>query len=189
MKCIVFASIVLLGACDNSQAFHEPHPSLERMQSQERVNPFDARGMSRPPSDTISIESDPTPIATISGDDVPVEVDDVLLEEGRASFERTCATCHGVIGDGKSVMSTKMQQRPPPSLHDVLTGTHQHQHLFDVITHGYGLMPNFAHELSVRERWAVVLYVDALRLSRRAIVRDLPPDVLHELTSAGVSTR
>lgn len=50
-------------------------------------------------------------------------------------------------------------------------------HVFWVISHGYGLMPSYAHELDRDERWAVVAYLEALRLSQRAQVAELPPDM------------
>ena len=44
-----------------------------------------------------------------------------------------------------------------------------------------GLMPSYAAQLSVQERWGVVAYVEALQLSRNARVAALPEDVRAEL--------
>lgn len=181
MKWLVYSSICILTACDNSQALHEPHPSLERMQIQERVNPFDARGMRAPPPDTVTRDNDATLDALDDAGEMPVDVDLGLLEEGRTSFDRICATCHGVLGDGDSVVASKMKDRPPPSLHDQRAVSLGKQQLYDVITNGYGLMPPYAHQLAPRERWAVIAYLDALRLSRHATVANLPLDVQREL--------
>ncbi|MBX5480494.1 MAG: cytochrome c [Myxococcaceae bacterium] len=49
--------------------------------------------------------------------------------------------------------------------------------VFSVISEGYGLMPSYAPELSVTDRWAVVAYLEALRLSQRARVSALPPEL------------
>jgi hypothetical protein len=178
---LLLISSLALGACDDSQAFHAPHPSLERMQSQERVDPFEPAGMKTPPPDTVARDREPA--STIAGDAgaFPMHVDRALLVQGRESFDRICATCHGFVGDGRSVVASRMVERPPPSLHDPRIAALSPAAVFEVVTHGYGLMPGFAHELAPRERWAVVAYIDALRLSRHAIVSELPPEVRREL--------
>ncbi len=95
---------------------------------------------------------------------IPVKVDDVLLRLGRKRYDIICATCHGPLGDGDSIVGRQMALRPPPSLHfykEKPVG-----YLFEVATKGFGLMASYAAELSVRERWAVVAYVRALQLSQ-----------------------
>ena len=186
MKWLLLAALMVVGGCNDTQAIHEPHPSLERMQTQERVNPFDGRGMRTPPPDTVARDRDPTPAFADAEGSIPLTVDLDLLTEGRASFDRTCATCHGVLGDGVSVVASKMIDRPPPSLHEPRIVAMSRQEVFDVITRGYGLMPSYAHFLDVHERWAVIAYLDALRLSRHATVSDLPDDVRHELVEEAV---
>ena len=44
-----------------------------------------------------------------------------LLDLGRKRFDITCATCHGPVGDGNSIVATQMSLRPPPSLHKYAT--------------------------------------------------------------------
>ncbi|MCW5834836.1 MAG: cytochrome c, partial [Labilithrix sp.] len=55
------------------------------------------------------------------------------------------------------------------------------EELFVYATSGYGLMPGFADALTREERWAVVAYVQALQLSQRARVADLPPELRDRL--------
>jgi mono/diheme cytochrome c family protein len=67
-----------------------------------------------------------------------------------------------------------MSLRKPPSLHayrEVADG-----YIYQVITEGFGLMPSYAAELTVQERWAVVAYVRALQLSQNATLEQLPPE-------------
>ena len=47
-------------------------------------------------------------------------------------------------------------------------------YLYMVTTEGFGLMPGYAAELTVEDRWAVVAYLRALQLSQRARIDDLP---------------
>jgi hypothetical protein len=49
-------------------------------------------------------------------------------------------------------------------------------YFFDVITNGFGAMPDYAAQIPVRDRWLIVAYVRALQLSQHASVDDVPAD-------------
>jgi mono/diheme cytochrome c family protein len=107
---------------------------------------------------------------------VPLKVDRALLERGRDRFEIFCAPCHGVAGDGESMVADAMRLRRPPSLvappvSDLAVGR-----VFQVMSIGYGLMPAYADELGDHDRWAVAAYVLALRRSRSATLAELAPE-------------
>ena len=44
-------------------------------------------------------------------------------------------------------------------------------YFFDVITNGFGAMPDYAAQIPVEDRWAIVAYVRALQLSQHATAR------------------
>ena len=90
---------------------------------------------------------------------VPIPVDRLLLEHGRERFEILCAACHGITGDSESVVAGNMDLRKPPSLHEDRIRAFPAGRLYRVIRVGYGLMPSYAAQLSVDERWGVVAYV------------------------------
>jgi len=81
------------------------------------------------------------------------------LEEGRASYEKQCAFCHGLDGRGQG--QTGVQFYPPvpaitgPSV-ELTDGQIQ-----SAITNGirYTGMPSFSQVLSPEEVWKVVLWV------------------------------
>ncbi|MCW5834441.1 MAG: hypothetical protein KIS78_18720, partial [Labilithrix sp.] len=105
---------VAVGGCDDRQAWQEPDPSLARMLTQRRADPYEATGafpdgkvMRTPPRGTVPTDDD--------GDDAPPPITRELVTLGKRRFESTCAVCHGVKGDGDSVVATKMSLRPPPS--------------------------------------------------------------------------
>ena len=106
---------------------------------------------------------------------IPVPVNRKLLELGRKRFDITCATCHGPVGDGNSIVATQMSLRPPPSLH--LYNDRAPGYIFEVISKGFGLMASYAAELTIEERWAVVAYVRALQVSQRAPLDRAPAEV------------
>lgn len=177
-----------LAACDASQAFEPPELSLERMIDQPRVGAFD-EPMREPPPGAVPHDrasTDPSRESGTAEDGTwltrpPFEATRTRLENGRRRFEIVCATCHGITGTGESVVASKMALRKPPSLHEGRLRVLPIGQIYDVIRHGYGLMPPFGASLDVDERWDVALYVKALELSRAADVASLPPDVRREL--------
>lgn len=110
---------------------------------------------------------------------IPLPVSRAFVLRGRHAFENTCAACHGLLGDGDSVVARKMALRPPPSLIELRD--RPAGHFYTVMTEGYGLMPSYAEVLPVEERWAVVAYVRALQRSQHARLEDAPDDVRQKL--------
>jgi mono/diheme cytochrome c family protein len=97
------------------------------------------------------------------------------IERGADRFSRTCAACHGPLGDGLSVVARDMRLRPPPSLlSDAVIG-YSDQRLFEVISGGYGMMPAYTYQLTVEDRWAVIHFVRALQHSQHVALDALPP--------------
>jgi mono/diheme cytochrome c family protein len=154
------------------------------------TDPILPRGMAmqQPPDGTV-------PVDTVAGDPllttgvaagrwaerIPMRFDRAFVEEGRARFDVFCATCHGVTGDGNSLVADKMSLRKPPSLQDARIRAFPSGRVFQTIREGYGVMPSYAVQLSIHDAWAVVAYVRALQLSRGAQVATLPREVRAEL--------
>jgi len=185
-----------LGSCDNRQAFHQPTPGLERMLEQPRGVPYgtssafaDGRVMREPVFGTRAREQpfvgqSRVETGLVGSDpiqEIPLPVTLLSLRNGWVAFERVCATCHGVLGDGNSVVAEKMRVRKPPSLHEPRIAGLPPGKVFQILSLGYGLMPGYASLLSVEERWNVVGYLDALRLSQATLARDLPASMRMEL--------
>ncbi|MBS0531365.1 MAG: cytochrome c [Proteobacteria bacterium] len=96
-----------------------------------------------------------------------------LLDRGHDRFAIYCSPCHGAGGDGNG----RIVQRgmpSPTSYHDPRLVSADDQHFFDVITNGYGAMYSYASRVAPRDRWAIVAYIRALQLSRRASLDDVP---------------
>jgi hypothetical protein len=49
-------------------------------------------------------------------------------------------------------------------------------YFFDVMTHGFGAMQDYAAQIPVADRWAIVAYERALQFSQHATVGDVPDD-------------
>jgi len=190
----LFGLCAALAGCDNRDAFHRPEPGLERMLLQPRATPYgasssfsDGRVMRPPVADTVARERLGRSRLETGRDgadyakEIPLPVTRASLELGRQSFERICATCHGVLGDGQSVVAEKMELRKPPSLHEARIQQLPPGKVFEVASDGYGFMPGYRAVLSPEERWAVVAYLDVLRLSQAVAVARLTPAMRAEL--------
>jgi mono/diheme cytochrome c family protein len=114
----------------------------------------------------------------------PIAIDKKALERGRERFNIYCAVCHDALGTGNG----KIVERgylPPPNYHtdysrgferrgikvllrDVPVG-----YYFEVISRGYGGMPDYASQIPPDDRWKIIAYVRALQLSQWAPLEDL----------------
>ena len=110
----------------------------------------------------------------------PVPVDAALLERGRSEFQVFCSPCHGRTGMGDGVIVQRGFKRPT-SYHVDRLRQIQVGYLFDVITNGYGAMSNYASQVPVEDRWAIVAYIRALQRSQHASLEDVPQDKRSQL--------
>jgi mono/diheme cytochrome c family protein len=53
--------------------------------------------------------------------------------------------------------------------------------LFHTVTNGIRTMPAYASQVSVEDRWAIILYVRALQRSQHATLDDVPRDLRDQL--------
>jgi hypothetical protein len=67
-----------------------------------------------------------------------------------------------------------MTLRPPPNLLAPPYPDRPPGYIYGVVTHGFGLMRSYAAELPVRDRWAVVAYLQVLQLAQHVALRELP---------------
>ncbi len=137
----------------------------------------DGMVMRAPPKGTRAIDAE-------DDDAPPPKMTRASMVTGRERFETLCAACHGVAGDGDSVVATKMKRKPPSCTEPRLLALSARD-IHDVARDGYGLMPSYASKLDPEERWDVAYYVIALRRSRRVEARALPPDLRAALEREG----
>jgi mono/diheme cytochrome c family protein len=104
----------------------------------------------------------------------PFRVDEAVMTRGRERFDIFCAPCHGRTGQGDGMVVQRGYRRPP-SLHQDRLREAPAGHFFDVITNGFGAMPDYATQVKAEDRWAIVAYMRALQLSGHATLADVPP--------------
>jgi mono/diheme cytochrome c family protein len=103
----------------------------------------------------------------------PFQIDAATMARGRERFDIFCSPCHGRTGAGDGMVVQRGYRRPPSYLDDRLRNAPV-GHFFDVITNGFGAMPDHAAEIEARDRWAIAAYIRALQLSGHATLDDVP---------------
>jgi mono/diheme cytochrome c family protein len=103
----------------------------------------------------------------------PAPVTAATMARGRERFNIYCSPCHGRTGEGDGMIVRRGYRRPPTFLQDRLIGAPV-GHFFDVISNGFGAMPDYAPQIRAEDRWAIIAYVRALQLSGRATLADVP---------------
>ena len=189
----VLTALALLPGCDTELL---PRIDLERMIDQDRAQSYgeerffaDGRAMRIPPQDSVpTTRQETAPGLAVGGAEgayltrPPIPVTRSLLTMGRDRFETYCAPCHGIRGDGDSVVAVHMNLRRPPSLVDPLVKSFPDGRIYQVIVLGYGLMRPYTEDLTTpEERWATVGYLRALQLSQGTGVpiESLSPEERH----------
>ena len=117
-------------------------------------------------------------------DPLPFPVTRAVINRGQERYNIYCAPCHDRTGNGFGMIVRRGYRRPPPyhidRLRQVANG-----YLYDVITNGFGAMPDYAAQVAPADRWAIVAYIRALQLSQNAAVSDVPPAALATLKAGG----
>lgn len=148
----------LLAGCDN-------------MANQPKVLPYEIdRALPSPsplgeePAGTVARDWAPEP--------APPALTASLLARGRQRFDIYCSVCHGLTGYGDGQI-VRRGFPAPPSYHIERLRSAPNQHLYDVITRGYGVMFSYAQRVAPEDRWAIVAYIRVLQASQNVPVAQL----------------
>lgn len=89
----------------------------------------------------------------------PIEMTKASVQKGKEIYEKKCALCHGVKGDGKGPTSEGLNPKPTnfKEHHGMQVTDGEH---FWRISKGRGPMPSFEKDLTVEERWHVINYIN-----------------------------
>jgi mono/diheme cytochrome c family protein len=103
------------------------------------------------------------------GDVMPFPVTEQVLQRGQERYNIYCTPCHSKTGDGNGMIVQRGYRRPPSYLDPKLLNAPL-GHFYDVMTNGFGAMPDYAAQVAPRDRWAIAAYIRALQLSQHAPV-------------------
>lgn len=101
----------------------------------------------------------------------PLAVSKKTLERGQDRYNIYCSPCHGYFGDGDGRL--KGQFPKPPSLHTEKSLKWEDGNFYHVITNGQNVMPSYAEQVKVDDRWAIIHYIRTLQRSKNATDEDM----------------
>lgn len=104
---------------------------------------------------------------------LPITINVQTLDRGEDRFNIYCSPCHGRLGDGDGMVHRRGFWIPP-TLHTDRLRSVPPGYLYQVISNGYGAMPDYRDQIEVADRWAIVAYLRALQYSRHASLADVP---------------
>ena len=90
----------------------------------------------------------------------PLTLNDENLEKGKQLYDIYCISCHGKKGDGNGYLAQadKFAGIPSYADRDINAGS-----IYHVIMHGKNLMGSHSSQLTYKERWQIIHYVEQLR--------------------------
>lgn len=177
MKKYIKLSIVLLVVGALTSCADKRKPQVQYMPDMYVSVPYNTNGSSgingkpvnmKPVAGTIARGNVPYEYADTNADyeraklelKSPLEKNEANLENGKKMYDIYCISCHGKKGDGNGVLSQREKFEGIPNYkdRDLTEGN-----IYHVIMYGKGLMGSHASQLTLKERWQIVQYVEKLR--------------------------
>ena len=167
---VVFASIISCNDKKTRQAQYMPDMYESIPYNADAANGLKGEPVnSKPVAGTIARDGAPAyDIAdTVEGYDQaknelksPLVKDDKNLDNGKKMYTIYCISCHGKKGDGQGYLVTadKFAGVPNYKDRDISEGS-----IYHVLMHGKGIMGSHSSQLTYKERWQIVQYVEVLR--------------------------
>jgi len=183
LTALALAALTLTGCMRGCTSPRPPIHMNPNMDSQPRVNSqsesgffYDGQSMRQPIAGTVARDELRTePAHYYSGRDEadafiagsPVAESDAVMARGLRQYTIYCQPCHEKRGTGKGIMF-EYGKVPMPTFYDERLMAMPDGELFDVITHGKGLMQGYGYPLSASDRWAVLAHVRKMQRERAA---------------------
>ena len=104
------------------------------------------------------------------------------LDRGQERFNIYCSPCHGRTGEGNG-MVVQRGYRQAANFHIDRLRMMPVGYYIDVMTNGFGVMPDYRAQITVDDRWRIAAYVKALQLTHSGAAGDVPAAELDRLRS------
>jgi hypothetical protein len=105
---------------------------------------------------------------------MPMPLTRELVLRGQERYNVYCSPCHDRTGGGNG-MIVRRGYKQPTSYHIDRLRSAPVGYFVNVITEGYGVMPSYAPQVPVSDRWAIAAYIRVLQYSQSASLADLSP--------------
>jgi mono/diheme cytochrome c family protein len=103
----------------------------------------------------------------------PAQVTLPMIQRGQQRYNVFCSPCHDRVGNGRGMIVLRGFKQPP-SFHEARLRSMPAEYFVQVMTEGYGVMPAYAEEVSLQDRWAIAAYMRALQYSQNARLAEIP---------------
>lgn len=101
------------------------------------------------------------------GNEMPFPVTEEVLKRGQERYNIYCTPCHSYTGDGNGMIVQRGYRRPPSYLDPKVLNAGI-GHYYDVMSNGFGAMPDYAAQVTPHDRWAIAAYIRVLQYSQHA---------------------
>ena len=102
-------------------------------------------------------------------------IDDANMARGRERYNISCSACHGAGGDGQGVV-TKYGLTGVAGYNNDRLRQASDGDIFNTISNGKGQMLGYGYNITIDDRWRIVMYVRALQRGQNAPLSDATPD-------------
>lgn len=105
------------------------------------------------------------------GDEMPIVLTHAVLERGQERYNIYCSPCHSRVGTGDG-MIVQRGYHQAANFHTERLRQAPLGHFINVMSHGWGGMPDYSAEITPDDRWAIAAYIRALQMSQYAKAQD-----------------
>jgi mono/diheme cytochrome c family protein len=141
-----------------------------------------ARGFLRDDTHLYEGKINGQPAASFPASMMPITRAD--LDRGQERYNIYCSPCHGRTGEGNG-MVVQRGYKTAASYHVDRLRSAPVGYFYDVMTNGFGAMPDYKAQITPEDRWRIVAYIRALQLTHHAAAADVPADELKKLSGTG----
>ena len=113
----------------------------------------------------------------MEGDRFPFPITEGVLERGQERYNIYCTPCHSRVGDGNGMIVQRGYAKAANLIGDARIVRAPVGHYYDVITNGWGAMPDYKSQVAPADRWAISAYLRVLQMSQNASMSDVPPEM------------
>jgi Cytochrome C oxidase, cbb3-type, subunit III len=118
----------------------------------------------------------------------PFKMTEDNLVRGLNRYTIFCTPCHGPLGDGNGKIVERGYLKPTSYHGENSRGFGRYRvdqslktapvgYYFEVISKGFGGMPDYASQISPEDQWNIIAYIRVLQLSQSVKLDDLPKNV------------
>jgi mono/diheme cytochrome c family protein len=93
----------------------------------------------------------------------PISKSDATLARGEERYGIYCVPCHGASGLGDGIVIKKGFPIPPPTFWDPRVMAMADGEIFNIISEGVRNMPSYKAQISIEDRWHIILYLRGLQ--------------------------